>query len=74
MAKKLICQNCGKPVSEQNPGCLLHDLVQVLRERGEHSERKVRQIHASVDADALWNRLGPVVDEIGDGWFSIRRN
>jgi len=67
MAAPKKCPNCFQPVSKDNDGCLLHDLVQVARERGNVSERKLRAIHANADADALWNRLGPIVDDIEEG-------
>jgi hypothetical protein len=68
--KKLICPNCMRPVARSNDGCLLHDLIQVARERGNVTERKLRQLHAKADADALWERLGPIVDDLEDGNLS----
>jgi hypothetical protein len=65
--KKLICQNCSKPVAEEHLGCLLHDLIQVARERGNTPERKLRKIHSNVDADGLWNTLGRIVDDLERG-------
>jgi hypothetical protein len=71
MAKmKLACPNCLMFVALPNEGCLLHDLIQVARERANHPERKLRQLHAKCDVDALWNRLGPIVDDLEDGNFS----
>lgn len=67
---KLLCENCRKPVAQSNDGCLLHDLIQVARERGNLSERKLRKLHSKVNTDGLWNHLGALVDRLEDGYFS----
>lgn len=64
-----ICPNCTAPVSKPNAGCLLHDLIQVARDRATISEPKLRELHASVDTDALWNRLGNIVDDLEAGYY-----
>lgn len=66
----LICPNCTKPVAKSNDGCVLHDLIQVSRERGTMAEPKLRKLHASVDVDAFWNRVGCIVDDLEEGYFS----
>lgn len=68
--KSPICPNCSTPVSESNEGCLLHDLVQVAREREDMSESKLRRLHATVDVDRLWYDLGRIVDDIMEGRHS----
>jgi hypothetical protein len=70
--KRLIhkCPNCGEPVAgHPDTGCVLNALVQIIRERGEIPEVKVRKIHREVDVDALWEELGPVVDRLQEGVF-----
>ena len=34
------------------------------------SERRLRKLHAGTDADALWKRLGPIIDGLEDGAYS----
>lgn len=72
MAKKLRCPNCDRHVANHpEDGCVLAALIQVIRDRGEMSERRLRTLHASTDADALWNRLGRVVDDLEEGVFRL---
>lgn len=63
------CPNCGSAVDAASPGCVLHDLIQVVRERGELSEQRLREIHASVDADLLWQSLGVICDNLEGGVY-----
>jgi hypothetical protein len=48
-------------------GCALALLIGVARDRGNVTAAKLRGIHARVDADALWERLGPIVDDLERG-------
>jgi hypothetical protein len=68
--KALICPNCSKPVARPNEGCVLHDLIQVLRERGEIPERRLRKLHADVDADGFWNDIARIIDRLQDGEYT----
>lgn len=70
MAKSPACPNCTVPVARSNEGCLLHDLIQVARDREDTPERKLRKLHATCDVDALWNHLGALVDDLQEGRFS----
>lgn len=63
------CPNCNHVITESRPGCLLHDLIQVIREREDMREDKLLRIHATTDVDALWCRLGEVVDDLQNGEF-----
>lgn len=66
------CPNCCTSTVENHPqdGCVLNNLVQVLREREVMSEKKLRQLHANVDADAFWNDVGRIVDDLEEGRYS----
>lgn len=65
------CPNCGEPVVKHpDNGCVLNSLMRVVRDRGDTSDRRVRDIHAKCDVDALWNRLGEIVDDLESGFYS----
>ncbi len=69
-----VCPNCNSPVRDhQENGCVLAALTTVLRDRGEHSARKLQSLHANCDADALWNDVGRIVDKLGEGGYSSRK-
>jgi len=71
MSKKRLCPNCANPVANHpHNGCVLNALVHVVRDRGHHSEERLRQLHATCDVDALWERIGPIIDNLEDGEFS----
>lgn len=68
-----LCPGCGQHPVNAHPqtGCVLAALVQVLRDRGEHTEEGLLAIHADCDEDHLWNELGDIVDRLGNGEFSV---
>ena len=67
---KLICPNCGEPVSKPAPGCGLHALIGVVRDRETVPERKLRKMHSQVDTDALCNDVGRIIDKLEEGKYS----
>ena len=70
MAKRR-CPNCLGPIAKhpQN-SCMLAMFIQVIRERGEMSERKLRKLHAKCNVDALWDKLAPIIDDIEEGEYT----
>jgi hypothetical protein len=71
MSTRPVCPNCTEPVAKHpENGCVLATFIETIRGRGTVSERKLRKLHAECDADALWNRLGPIVDDLEEGRFS----
>ncbi|MBV7542180.1 hypothetical protein [Acidovorax sp. sic0104] len=65
------CPNCSREVEDdKDTGCVLAALVQVIRDREELTEEQVLAIHASCDADALWEALAPVIDQLQAGGFA----
>ena len=67
---KHICPNCTAPVAgHPENGCVLAALIQVLRDRGELSERRLRRVHARTNADALWGDIGRTVNDLADGQY-----
>lgn len=64
------CPNCGKPIGHEQNGCLLATLIEVLKERGEHTEEARRRIWAECDPDALWDDLGTIVDKLGESQYT----
>lgn len=68
---KRICPNCTQPVVDHpQTGCVLAALIGVIRDRGTKPERVLRSIHAKCDINALWDRLGPVIDDLEAGNFT----
>lgn len=64
------CPNCTSPVIDHpENGCVLAALVQVLRERSEHTDDQLHTIHAEVNADIFWKDIGAIVDRLGDGEY-----
>ena len=71
MAKRLRCPNCTRNIVGHEPnGCVLEALMSVLRDRGGHTDKQMRKLWANVDVDALWNAIGPIVDDLGEGVFT----
>lgn len=68
--KLLRCPNCGEPVSRANEGCVLHDIIELVRDRGNVPERKLRKMHSQVDVDAFWDHVGKIVDRLEDGYYN----
>ena len=67
------CPNCGKALSDHGADdCVLSSLVQVLRERGKHSEATLSVLHSQCDTDRLWNELALIVDRLGRGEFTAQ--
>lgn len=65
------CPNCGERIEDDtNAGCVLSALVGVLRERGEHSEQRLVQLHWACNAHAMWDEMQGIVDDLADGGFS----
>lgn len=71
MPKRLTCPNCAGPVvGHEENGCVLAALIGVVRDRGNHTELKIRQLHANANIDALWDQLGPIIDQLEEGAFN----
>jgi hypothetical protein len=56
-------------VGHPENGCVLAAFIDVIRSRGTFSERKLRNVHASIDADALWCDVGEIIDDIEKGRY-----
>ena len=68
----LPCPNCLLPVDgHPENGCVLATFIQVIRERGNLSEKQLRELHHNTDVKALWSRLGPILDDLEEGVFEI---
>lgn len=66
-----VCPNCGQPIDgHPDDGCMLNALIIVLRDRGELEPDVINRLHANCDPDLLWNRIGPIVDDLGVGAFN----
>lgn len=68
-----ICGNCLSPI-ENHPenGCVIGALFKVLHDRGEMEPSEIHRLHAACDVDRLWDEIGLLVDELGDGDFSSK--
>lgn len=65
------CPNCLDPI-EGHPenSCILNTLIQVVRERGNTTEERLKEIHAKCIVDLLWIDIGPILDDLEDGRYS----
>lgn len=63
------CCNCSEPSPHPDNGCVLHAFVTVLRERGTHSESQLENIYINCNVDRLWDQLGGIIDDLGNGRY-----
>lgn len=72
MGKKLKCPNCGGYVANHpEDGCILGAMIQAVRDRDVMPERRLRALHASTNVDRLWDRIGPILDDLEEGAFCL---
>lgn len=66
------CPNCCDSSVEDHldNGCVLNALIVVLRDREAMSEKKLRNLHANCDADAFWEDVGHIIDDLEYGNYS----
>lgn len=66
------CPNCYETVQDhpQN-GCVLAALIQVVRERGSRTDAELLALHADANVDAMWDDIGPIIDRLEDGAYTI---
>lgn len=68
---KARCPNCREQVvTHAENGCALALLIQLVRERGDHSEHTLLNLHYMCDTDKMWDDLGPVVDQMERGDYN----
>ena len=68
---KMTCPNCGHNIAgHADNGCVLGAFFQVVRERQEISERKLRKLWAATDADRFWDNCGRITDDLQAGKYS----
>jgi hypothetical protein len=67
-----LCPNCGQHPVANHPatGCVLAALIDLIRDRGTKSDMQIYKLHARCNADAMWGRIGPVIDDLEDGKFT----
>lgn len=67
----LRCPNCMGPLPDHpDNACVLNAFIALLRDRGNKTEEELLDLHANCDVDAMWERLGPVIDDLEDGHFN----
>lgn len=72
MTTEPVCPNCCNPINDHPRNqCMLAVLIQCLRERGELEEGQLLKLHQDCDVDALWDQLGLVIDDLGNGRYSL---
>jgi hypothetical protein len=65
------CPNCSAPIiGHADDGCILQVFADVARNRGEHSEGTILELHRRCSADDLWNAIRPIVDSFERGEFN----
>ncbi len=71
MPKPTLCPNCSQPITRHcDTGCALGMIEQVIRERGDTSERRLRWLVVNCNASALWDDIAGIVDRVEDGEYS----
>lgn len=68
-APRWRCCNCMEPSPHPDNECVLHALLTVLRERETHSEEELEKIYINCNVDLLWNELGRIVNDLGNGRY-----
>lgn len=62
----MICPNCTREIERDRPahlnGCVLGAMLDVIEVRGQLGLGAVDLAH--LDVDGIWDRLGPLVDEL----------
>jgi hypothetical protein len=64
------CPNCMQPITKRMPGCVLHDLIGIVSDRGNVNRERLHEIHAACDPLVMWEDLGPVIDKLEAGGYS----
>ena len=71
MSTEQECPNCGEPKwPHPDSGCVLAALITVIDERGGTSQKRLKHLLYNANIDALWDRLGPVIDDLERGLYS----
>jgi hypothetical protein len=71
MPDPIACPNCDilLAIHPWRGACVLGALIVCIRDREEITEAELRHHHAQCDVDALWDRLGPIIDDLQEGVF-----
>ena len=65
------CPNCDELVNgHPDSDCILRVFANIIRDRGNKTEAEIQRLHADCNADALWDRIGPLLNVFEDGYFS----
>lgn len=68
----MACPNCAEPIAKHGKAdCMLGAFIDLLRDRGNLSEQRLRKIHESTNADLFWDDVGRIVDCLGDGEYEV---
>ena len=77
LAKEGRCPECEQPANAAAPGCLLHQLIQLVRnERTTVAmpARELLRIHVNCNVSPLWLDLGEIIYRLGEGNYSNIRS
>jgi hypothetical protein len=66
------CNNCFKTHGVFSDRCLLNNLFGILVHEGGHdfTHETARKMIDRVDADMLWQDIGPILDRLRDGEYT----
>jgi hypothetical protein len=76
----LACPNCGDPIiGHKATGCTMFAVFGALRDRvgasfgenGDWSEKEWLDRFAKCDANAFWNTIGRLLDDLQDGTYDV---
>ena len=77
LAREGRCPECEQPADTAAPGCLLHQLIQLVRnERTTVAmpARELLRIHVNCNVSPLWLDLGEIIYRLGEGNYSNIRS
>jgi hypothetical protein len=72
------CPNCALMVGHEPTGCMVEMVISVLHDRyisedADFNERFLRRLDdmwADMNVDALWQAIGPIVDDVENGAYN----
>lgn len=67
------CANCARVHATLPDVCIPAALMRVLvSDREEMTHKQALDALAALDPDALWDDVGPIIDRLGEGYYSMK--
>ena len=77
LAKEGRCPQCEQPADTAAPSCVLHQLIQLVRNERTTATvpaRELLRIHVNCNVSALWLDLADIIYRLGEGDYSNIRS